>query len=404
MLTTYRKTKAVMSNSVHSISGPRNVLQIPPPLLVVVEDVGWWSGFNGASSGEPFRTGMNRNHVPEDYEALVRLAGKLGTQIVAGLVLCEWDRKGFLAEIPSTTWMGKNWKGCRTGMEFQEQVVSILNENKHGVCPAVHGVGHEYWLNGKADRTEFHNADGVMRCKNEVESHLRAFFRLYESTGLSLDSPRIFIPPALMHSYGNGEQGFQKILAGFGIRFVITVLEKARSFKAPLFPTVTEDCGVVLVERGTAPVSWGTVAADPVFAFDHPVLPLHWANILDNDPARNIDVVDRWADHLKNGAEANGFVFLPDALRSLRQIVVSQLAVIRKDNEGTTLDLCPVNQVMPNVLHKTGFYVSLPQGLTLNENDGRIEPAGHIRRDLVKILPFKGVDILRLAASTPDKA
>ncbi len=378
-------------------TGSYKGIVIPPPLLVVVEDVGWWSGFNGAASGEPFRTGMARNHGPEDYEALVRLARKLGTQIVTGLVLCEWDRQGFLAGIPSSTWMGKNWKGCRTGMEYQERVVAILNENIEFICPAVHGVGHEYWLNGKADRTEFHTAEGMMRCKTEAVSHLQAFFSIYESTGLCLEPIRIFIPPALKHSYGNGEQGFQKILGQFDIRFVITVFEKARAYRAPMFPTVTEDSGVVLVERGVAPVSWDTVAADPVFPFDHPVLPLHWANILSRDPLQNIGVVDRWADFLIKGAEAGGFVFLPDALRSLRQIVVSQLAVIRKDNEGTTLDLCQVNQVMPNVLTETGFYTSLPQGLALNENDGRIEPADHIRCDLVRILPFKGVETLRFS-------
>jgi hypothetical protein len=369
---------------------------IPPPLLVVIEDVGWWCGISRPEKGEPFRTGMPRNHVPEDYEALVRLARKLGTQVVAGMVLCEWDREGFLSGIPSSTWLGKNWKESREGMDFQERSVAILNENTGWVCAAVHGVGHEFWIDGNPDRTEFHDASGVMRDRGVVAEHLRAFFRLFETTGLKLDIPRIFIPPALKHSFGNVADGFQKILSDFGIRFVLTVFEKARQHRPPLFPSVTEECGVVLVERGTAPVSWDDVSALPRFSFNHPVIPLHWANILNEDPQKNDEVVDRWVGCLKNGAGEHGFVFLSDALSSLVQIVVHQLSEIQKRPDGTVIDIRNVKKVMPVFLLEKGFYASLGPHETIHEKDGRIEPAGHVRKDLVKILPFESAETLRI--------
>ena len=369
---------------------------IPPPLLMVIEDVGWWKGSGNAKEGEPFRTGMGRDHFPEDYEALVRLAKKLGTQVVTGLVLCEWDRKGFLTQIPSTTWLGKEWKGCREGGERQQKAVSILNENRAYICPALHGVGHEYWIDGEPDRSEFHNAHGLMRDREEVLKHLWAFFRIYESMGLSLEPPRIFIPPALKHSFGNGEDGFQKMIAEFGIHFVLTVFGKARKFTPPHFPAVTEECGVVLVERGIAPVSWNHISASPVFDFDQPVLPLHWANILHRDPLRNGEVVDRWVAHLKKGVEKNEFVLLDDALSSLRQIIIFSVSDIYRGSDGIVIDIHNAQKILPGMLQERGFYASLPPDKTIDAQDGRIEPADHIMKNLVRIFPWKGIDAIRI--------
>ena len=40
---------------------------IPMPLQVVIDDVGWWSGEDGSTRQEPYRTGINRNHVPAAF-------------------------------------------------------------------------------------------------------------------------------------------------------------------------------------------------------------------------------------------------------------------------------------------------------------------------------------------------
>lgn len=47
------------------------------PLQVVIDDVGWWSGNDGSMRQEPYRTGINRNHVPADYKAIVDLGRAL---------------------------------------------------------------------------------------------------------------------------------------------------------------------------------------------------------------------------------------------------------------------------------------------------------------------------------------
>jgi len=81
---------------------------IPMPIQVVIDDVGWWSGKDGSQQQEPFRTGISRHHTMADYEAIIQLGRALGIRPQAAMVLCEWDRKNILRELPESTWIGEN--------------------------------------------------------------------------------------------------------------------------------------------------------------------------------------------------------------------------------------------------------------------------------------------------------
>jgi len=76
------------------------------PIQVVIDDVGWWSGKNGSKWQEPYRTGIDRNHTPADYQAIVSLGKALGIRPQAVMVIGEWDRKNILKDVPHSTWMG----------------------------------------------------------------------------------------------------------------------------------------------------------------------------------------------------------------------------------------------------------------------------------------------------------
>ena len=78
-------------------SGCGNSAIIPRPIQVVIDDVGWWSGRDGSDKDEPYRTGINRNHVVADYQAIIQLGRALGIRPQAAMVLCEWDRENILA-------------------------------------------------------------------------------------------------------------------------------------------------------------------------------------------------------------------------------------------------------------------------------------------------------------------
>ena len=86
----------VLSSCVNPKSSNSISVYIPLPIQVVIDDVGWWSGKDGEAENQPYRTGINRNHVLADYEAVVELGKSLGIRPQAATILCEWDRGNIL--------------------------------------------------------------------------------------------------------------------------------------------------------------------------------------------------------------------------------------------------------------------------------------------------------------------
>lgn len=110
-------------NSCIRASGINEGLQvfIPMPLQVVIDDVGWWSGEDGSKVQEPYRTGVSRNHVPADYQAIAELGRRLGIKPQAAFVMCEWDKENILRHVPTSTWMGKDWDNSKWNGPWLEE-------------------------------------------------------------------------------------------------------------------------------------------------------------------------------------------------------------------------------------------------------------------------------------------
>ena len=107
-------------------------VMIPMPIQIVIDDVGWWSGEDGSGRQEPYRTGINRNHVPADYRAIADLGKKLGVRPQAATILCEWDRENILRNVPTSTWMREKWDNTKwVGPWLDEAAEIIRNNQKH---------------------------------------------------------------------------------------------------------------------------------------------------------------------------------------------------------------------------------------------------------------------------------
>jgi hypothetical protein len=112
---------------------------IPLPIQIVIDDVGWWSGTDGSEYQEPYRTGINRNHVPADYQAIVNLGEALGIRPQAAMVLGEWDKQNILRNVPHSTWMGENWDNSKWVGLWLEEAAEIINSNKQHFELTMHG-------------------------------------------------------------------------------------------------------------------------------------------------------------------------------------------------------------------------------------------------------------------------
>ncbi|NLS79103.1 MAG: hypothetical protein GXY76_17775 [Chloroflexi bacterium] len=285
---------------------------VPLPLQVVIDDVGWWRGADGHERGEPFRTGIPRDHVPADYQAIVDLGRALGIRPQAAMILCEWDRENILRRVPTSTWMGANWDNARCVGPWLEEAATIIRDNPGHIELTLHGVGHEYWTDGTASRAEWHDKQGRMRPRDQVLAHLEAYAAILRQNDLG-GFPTSFVPAAFCHAFGDGAQGLAAILADWGIRFISTPfasMHRRRETEAPLFGI---DQGIITVDRGAVPrIPWYALDATPD-ELRGPILGLHWPNLLHADPARNGEVVARWVGILRDYDRDSGTMLAPSA-------------------------------------------------------------------------------------------
>lgn len=346
------------------------VVSLPMPIFIVVEDVGWWQGRDGSANNEPFRNGFSRRHCLDDYRALARLAKRLKMRIAIGMVLGEWDRHNLLKDVVGATWMGRSWDNRINQGPWFDEAAQFLRDNEDWLEIACHGLCHEFWREGRMERSEFHNPSGHMRPRDIVKSHLDAFAKLLEEHKLP-GFPRIFLPPALLHSFGNGDDSMQAILHDYGVRHVVTRFSKARRYSEPLHEKITWECGVGLLERGLAPVPWHEAAASPTWDFSNPILPLHWSNLLHPDPAKNFAVVDRWAEMVEKQVNSMAYVLAPDFAFCWSQAAAFHLAKLNAVDGKITVDLCLLGQV-PEIDGSIILKISCPPDLIWRCRGGQI--------------------------------
>jgi hypothetical protein len=274
---------------------------IPMPIQVVIDDVGWWSGRDGSQDQEPYRTGIPRNHVPEDYDAIVQFGSALDIRPQAAMVLCEWDKKNILRKLPTSTWMGSNWDNTKWIGPWMEKAADIIRRNRAYFELTLHGVGHEFWMNGKFTRAEWADTQGVMRPADQVESHLDAFEALLNQHQLG-PMPSSFVPTAFLHGFGPANQpkmSIANILSRRGINYINTPFESMRNREAAEERVFGFDEGVMTIDRGHDLLNWNIIGQSPTGELRGPTCGMHWANLLHTDPARNSEIVDGWVKLLQ---------------------------------------------------------------------------------------------------------
>lgn len=321
---------------------------VPMPIQVVIDDVGWWSGEDGHTKQEPYRTGIGRGHVPEDYRAIARLGRALNMRPQAALVLCEWDRENLLRHLPSSTWMGAAWNNPWNG-PWLEQTADLLRQSWDYLEPALHGVGHEYWRGGRMERAEWHDAEGKMRPRDEVLRHLDCFERLLQQHRLG-PFPESFVPAAFLHRFGEGEEGLAGILRTRGIKYVSTPFARMHPSKPPGWRWFGLDAGVMTVDRGEDICRWNALEPVPEGELPGPVCGMHWPNLLHSDPSRNHRVVDRWIAFLRPIGGRIDRMLARDTRAFCTQLAYHECARMELRGNAVRLDLSKANAMRPAYL------------------------------------------------------
>ena len=337
---------------------------IPMPLQVVIDDVGWWSGEDGSTRQEPYRTGINRNHVPADYQAIADLGQALGIRPQAAFILCEWDKDNMLRKLPSSTWMGEKWDNSKWVGPWMEEAAEIIRHNQKHLEITIHGVGHEYWEGGSFTRAEWTDSNGQMRPQDQVELHLEYYGKLMNQHRLG-PFPTSFVPAAFRHSFGPSEGrevSLASILKKWGVHYINTPFSSMYNRERVQYEHFGFDSEVMTVDRGSDEFPWLTFPADPSAELAGPTCGMHWPNMLHPKPERNKEVVERWVKYLKPYNEKPDMMLAPDSEAFQHQLMHHELTKLQFLRNSVELDFTETDS-LPGM----AAMAAMPggQGLTL---------------------------------------
>lgn len=364
----------------HSISA-----QIPIPIQIVIDDVGWWGGENGSARQEPYRTGIDRNHTLADYEAIALLGRQLNMRPQAAFILCEWDKENILRDLPHSTWMGSSWDNNRWVGPWQEQAVQILQDNAAHIEFTLHGVGHEFWSADEQGEWTFSRAEwfdqyGTMREREEVLAHLDAYERIMQQHNLG-SFPTSFVPCAFLYRFGSSE--FANLLQDRGTRFVSTPFGTMHGADEVDHKWFGFDGEVMTVDRGSDLLEWDVIGTGPQGVLSGPICGMHWPNFLHQDPARNEEIVMAWVEFLRPYDSRQDRMLARDTAQFARQLAHHECTQVALNDSALLLDFNSLNRLPQGQL--TGSFVikvsspvavhftSLDLGVEVNEGVASVE-------------------------------
>ncbi|MHC4112866.1 MAG: hypothetical protein ACYSUY_17465 [Planctomycetota bacterium] len=349
---------------------------IPIPIQVVIDDVGWWSGQDDSTRQGPYRTGINRNHVPADYQAIVDMGRALGIRPQAAMVLCEWDRENILRDVPTSTWQGKQWDNSQWVGPWLDRAAEIIRNNSAHFEFTIHGLGHEYWSDGTFTRAEWADKNGIMRPRDQVELHLDYFGKLMEQNHLG-SFPKSFVPTAFRHGFGRTpghDLSMAAILKQRGVNYINTPFRVMRNQEEVQYGVFGIDAGVMTVDRGRDQFTWYVFGAQPVGTAQGPTCGLHWPNMLHPDPDRNSEVVGSWVTYLAPFNERLDTLLAPDSVAFQRQFAHQACTQLSLAGNRIELDFTKTN-TLPDRLGKREFTLKVKDPRLLQFSSQSIEIA-----------------------------
>ncbi len=347
---------------------------IPVPIQVVIDDVGWWSGKDGNKLQEPYRTGILRDHVPADYEAIAALGRALGIRPQAAMILCEWDKKNILRKLPTSTWMGKKWDNSKWAGKWLEEAADIITGNNRNFEITLHGIGHEYWEGGKFTRAEWADKSGIMRPREQVEKHLDYFGKIMDQNNLG-SFPVSFVPTAFCHTYGispGHDISMAELLKKRGITYINTPYQSMHNSKAVDHVVFGFDSGVMTVDRGHDLLNWNITGKAPSGKIHGPTCGMHWANIIHTDPARNQEIVGEWVKILSPYNEGHETMLAPDSVSFQNQLAHQICTSVNIAGKNIELDFKETDS-LPGNLKKNKLTVKVKSQNALNFSSDKIK-------------------------------
>jgi len=276
-------------------SSTQNKMIFPRAFAFAIDDLGWNIGDDtGDIDGQgPYRIGLHRKMTLKDYQPIVAVGKEVGVRIQSLFILSEMDRLNILKNYPTTTWQGKAWDNSHNISEKQITIMNYVKDNAAYLEFGLHGVGHEYWVDGKKQRAEWYcTEENHPWAEETMREHIQCFKAIMAQYGLSESKghsfPESFVPCAYGYYWNpKGKYSTGKIMSEAGVKYVNTLFEEISELNPPKEPNGGGfDNGVIVVNRINYGNEWfqlGALPTLPIAAQKSDIIETHWSNWLAQD-------------------------------------------------------------------------------------------------------------------------
>jgi hypothetical protein len=282
----------------------------PYAFAIAIDDLGWMEGSSLGESGGPWRAGVRRSFDVRDYRPIVEIGQAVGVRFQGLFILGELDRLGVVAKkCPTASQFGVAVDNARNIGPTQIEIMEYVKANAAHLEFGLHGVGHEYWVDGKRTRAEWYDLESdtprdetIMRNTLECFSDIMAQYGISPENGHS--NPESFVPCAYGYYWNpGGNYSTGKIMSDFGIKYVNTLFSYIPELNPPPKGGGGFDNGVFVIDRINYGNPWYELASlptEPIESFETDIIETHWPNLLAADDFLQQALNQKWIAFFKD--------------------------------------------------------------------------------------------------------
>jgi hypothetical protein len=345
-------------------------IKIPVAIQLRVDDVGWHNGRDERYKNRSSRSGLPRNHHPDDYLVLNEIGKALNMKICCALVLGEWDKDNILRGEPHVTYDVDGWDmASKIDMDYAQRCFENLEGSEY-LDYTVHGLLHGNYDNGilinemqyypyEYDKGKNTYIQGryCLLSNDEFDRQLELFCKIYNSWEFR-KKLKSFAAPGGTHGTPEENAGYAQVLKKYGLYYW---QNGWRSFEG----NVAVTNGVICM-KALKFVPWDAYDVDPEYLKltvkeneEYPMADFgtHWTNFLRWNPENDFKYVPAWIEYFKKHAEIFGVMLSKDIAFAASQVLYNRYAKLDADDCECTIDLSEVDNKNAIGL-KNEFYIS----------------------------------------------
>ena len=362
----------------------------PRAFAFAIDDFGWNIGddYGDVDGQGPYRIGLKRNMTVADYEAVVTVGKAVGARIQGLFVMSEMDRLNILGADPTTTWQGKDWDNSSNISNEQIRVMDYVKNNAAHLEFGLHGVGHEYWVDGVKKRAEWYCTDDNHPWPEKtMRNHIQYFKDIMAQYGLSEENgqsfPESFVPCAYGYYWNpKGKYSTGKIMADAGVKYVNTDFSYIEELNPPKGDNGGGyDNGVLVISRLNYGNVWYKLSKLPTVPVEEQVSDIiesHWSNWLAQDDFVQEQTTKEWIEYYKKVQAMQDRYIAKNTEQFYSQWLYKKYTKVKEDKIGTVeID----NTNMPQEYYDKDIIKNLVLKIQLKEGE-------HISKALLNKKPI----------------